>query len=93
MSCWLVNSSRPLTNTTALREVLQVVQGPRVDPPINLDGLTFDQVKGWNCALSNARLHADRPLGVFSTDQGLVTDPTELWACAPACAGPARAEC
>lgn len=89
---WLVNSHRPLTSTTALGEALQTVQGPRVDPLLNLASLTFDQVKGWNCALCNTRLHADRLLGVFSTGQGILTDPTELWACAPACAGPARAE-
>ncbi|WP_285574054.1 hypothetical protein [Streptomyces sp. RTGN2] len=82
---WLVDSRRPLTTTAALREALQAATGPRSNPQLNLAHLTLDQIRGWNCALCNARLHADRPLGTFSTGHGILIDPTELWACAPTC--------
>ncbi|MFJ2095522.1 hypothetical protein ACIOEW_40915 [Streptomyces sp. NPDC087901] len=82
---WLVSSRRTLTSTPQLREALQAALGPRTTPPLNLARLTLDQIRGWSCALCNARLHADRPLGTFSTGHGILTDPTELWACAPTC--------
>ncbi|WNI34376.1 hypothetical protein [Streptomyces sp. ITFR-6] len=82
---WLVSAHRPLTSTMVLREALQNVQGPRTALPLVLESLTLDQIRGWNCALCNARLRADRPLGTFSTGLGILTEPTELWACAPAC--------
>ncbi|MFE7051299.1 hypothetical protein [Streptomyces californicus] len=52
---------------------------------IDLERITFDQAKGWRCALCSDRLTADRSLGTFTAGAGLLTDPTELWACAPAC--------
>ncbi|XQE77671.1 hypothetical protein ACN24L_01055 [Streptomyces microflavus] len=47
--------------------------------------LTKDQIKGFTCALCGNRLYADRPLGTFTATEGLCTEPTELWACAPTC--------
>ncbi|MGC5401720.1 hypothetical protein ACPXCP_39025 [Streptomyces sp. DT20] len=82
---WLVSSQRPLASAAALRQALLDVQGPRPTLPLVLENLTLDQIRGWACALCNARLHADRTLGTFSTGQGILADPTELWACAPAC--------
>lgn len=35
--------------------------------------------------LCDAILTADRSLGTFTADTGLLTDPTELWACARPC--------
>ncbi|WP_328698552.1 hypothetical protein [Streptomyces sp. NBC_00342] len=87
---WLVSSQRPLASASVLRQALLDVQGPRPTLPLVLESLTFDQIKGWNCALCNARLLADRSLGVFSTGHGVLADPTELWACAPACGAVAR---
>ncbi|MFH8439356.1 hypothetical protein ACIF6K_32060 [Streptomyces sp. NPDC085942] len=59
---------------------------PRTElPGVDLERLTFDQAKGWRCALCNGRLTSDRALGTFTAATGLLTDPTELWACAPRC--------
>ncbi|MFJ1839917.1 hypothetical protein ACIOJ9_39430 [Streptomyces sp. NPDC088175] len=86
---WLMPLSRPLTSASALHQALTAVQGPRPDPrprePRDLAQLTFGQAQGWNCALCGARLIADRSLGMFTHHGGLITEPTELWACAPAC--------
>ncbi|MFF3264917.1 hypothetical protein ACFYWO_37870 [Streptomyces sp. NPDC002932] len=89
---WLVGPQRPLASTTVLRQALLEAQGPRTTLPLVLERLTLDQIRGWNCALCNARLHADRSLGVFSTGHGVLADPTELWACAPACRTATRTE-
>ncbi|GGY77798.1 hypothetical protein GCM10010342_76880 [Streptomyces anulatus] len=35
----------------------------------------------WRCFLCNGRLTADRLLGTFTAETGLLTDPTELWGC------------
>ncbi|MFH8692489.1 hypothetical protein ACH4EC_37205 [Streptomyces anulatus] len=35
--------------------------------------------------LADAILTADRPLGTYTATTGLLTDPTELWACAHPC--------
>ncbi|WLQ53702.1 hypothetical protein P8A21_39835 (plasmid) [Streptomyces poriferorum] len=88
---WLIDSRHPLTSTPQLRQALQAALGPRTAAQLNLDCLTLDQIRGWNCALCNARLHADRPLGTFSTGHGILTEPTELWACAPTCKAAAGA--
>lgn len=59
---WLIPAQQPLTSTPALREALETVLGPRLaaapDPRLNHLHLTFDQIRGWNCALCGARLHA-----------------------------------
>ncbi|MEV7897924.1 MULTISPECIES: hypothetical protein [Streptomyces] len=61
-------------------------QEPRVQcPGLDLERVTFDQAKGWNCALCNIPLTSDRSLGVFAAETGLLTEPTELWACARPC--------
>ncbi|MDX3488377.1 hypothetical protein [Streptomyces sp. ID05-18] len=61
-------------------------QEPRTAlPGVDLERITFEQAKGWRCALCDAILTADRSLGTFTADTGLLTDPTELWACAHLC--------
>ncbi|MFD0039292.1 hypothetical protein ACFVIZ_16830 [Streptomyces anulatus] len=61
-------------------------QQPRTAlPGVDLERVTFEQAKGWRCALCDAILTADRSLGTFTADTGLLTDPTELWACARPC--------
>ncbi|MEU4507768.1 hypothetical protein [Streptomyces sp. NPDC024089] len=89
---WLLTPRRTLTSTRALQQALTAVQGPRTetrpDEPRDLARLTFGQAQGWNCALCGVQLLADRSLGVFTHDRGLLTEPTELWACAPACRNP-----
>ncbi|MCX4523964.1 hypothetical protein ACIRQO_36330 [Streptomyces anulatus] len=61
-------------------------QQPRtVLPGVDLERVTFEQAKGWRCPLCDAILTADRSLGTFTADTGLLTDPTELWACARPC--------
>lgn len=84
---WQITSRRPLTDTAALHHALQKVQvsSPDNSLPIDLTKLTLEQARGWSCALCGARLYADRSLGIHTADAGLLTDPTELWACAPAC--------
>ncbi|WP_405429759.1 hypothetical protein [Streptomyces anulatus] len=54
-------------------------------PGLDLERVTFEQAKGWRCALCNRILTADRLLGTFTAETGLLTDPTELWACARPC--------
>lgn len=80
------------TSTSALQQALTAVQGPctetRSDEPRDLATVNFGQAQGRNCALCGAQLLADRSLGVFTHDRGLLTEPTELWACAPACRPP-----
>ncbi|MCR8945147.1 hypothetical protein NW249_23810 [Streptomyces sp. OUCMDZ-4982] len=61
---------------------------PRTDSPspgVDLERVTFEQAKGFRCTLCNVLLTADRSLGVFTAERGLLTEPTELWACSPAC--------
>lgn len=63
-------------------------QEPRTPHPgleFDLERVTFDQAKGWRCALCNAPLTTDRSLGTFTAATGLLTEPTELWACASPC--------
>ncbi|MDF9809023.1 hypothetical protein [Streptomyces anulatus] len=61
-------------------------QQPRTAlPGVDLERVTFEQAKGWRCPLCDAILTADRSLGTFTADTGLLTDPTELWACAHPC--------
>ncbi|MFJ2080594.1 hypothetical protein ACIOGW_36040 [Streptomyces anulatus] len=61
-------------------------QQPRTAlPGVDLERVTFEQAKGWRCPLCDATLTADRSLGTFTADTGLLTDPTELWACAHPC--------
>ncbi|MDG9687899.1 hypothetical protein QC334_35105 [Streptomyces sp. DH18] len=61
-------------------------QEPRTAlPGVDLERITFEQAKGWRCALCDAILTADRSLGTFTADTGLLTDPTELLACAHPC--------
>ncbi|MFH8670178.1 hypothetical protein ACH4F3_35645 [Streptomyces anulatus] len=61
-------------------------QQPRTAlPGVDLERVTFEQAKGWRCALCDAILTADRSLGTYTADTGLLTDPTELWACARPC--------
>ncbi|MEU5452491.1 hypothetical protein [Streptomyces californicus] len=65
---------------------LTIQAAPRTElAGVDLERVTFDQAKGWRCALCGDRLTADRSLGTFTAGAGLLTDPTELWACAPAC--------
>ncbi|MFE2503528.1 hypothetical protein [Streptomyces rubiginosohelvolus] len=52
---------------------------------LDLERVTFEQAKGWRCPLCNKLLVADRLLGTFTAESGLLTDPTELWACAEPC--------
>ncbi|MFI2318786.1 hypothetical protein AMK17_38095 [Streptomyces sp. CB00072] len=54
-------------------------------PGLDLERVTFEQAKGWRCALCNEALTADRLLGTFTAKTGLLTDPTELWVCARPC--------
>ncbi|HWU07557.1 MAG TPA: hypothetical protein VN520_14440 [Streptomyces sp.] len=83
---WLIPPHQMLADTPALRHALETVLGPRPHPAERLDlsRLTLDQIRGWNCALCGARLHADRSLGTHRTS-GLLCEATELWACAPTC--------
>ncbi|MDX3488299.1 hypothetical protein [Streptomyces sp. ID05-18] len=61
-------------------------QQPRTAlPGVDLERITFEQAKGSRCPLCDAILTADRSLGTFTSDTGLLTDPTELWACARPC--------
>ncbi|MCD9904360.1 hypothetical protein LUR56_38570 [Streptomyces sp. MT29] len=83
---WLLPPRRPLGNTDDLRRALEAAQGPRpTETTVDLARLTMDQVRGFTCALCGTRLYADRPLGTFTATEGLCTEPTELWACAPTC--------
>lgn len=59
--------------------------GPPQPDPKTLNG---EQLQGWNCALCNARLFADRSLGKVTIDYGHVTETYELWACRPSCPPP-----
>ncbi|MEU3707295.1 hypothetical protein AB0E82_34000 [Streptomyces anulatus] len=52
---------------------------------MDLERVTFEQAKGWRCPLCDAILTADRSLGTYTAGTGLLTDPTELWACAHPC--------
>lgn len=52
---------------------------------VDLERITFDQAKGWRCALCRAQLTTDRSLETFTAGAGLLTEPTKLWACAPRC--------
>ncbi|MET8731250.1 hypothetical protein ABZV81_29350 [Streptomyces parvus] len=62
------------------------IPAPRTElPGVDLERVTFEQVKGWRCALCGTPLTADRPLGTFTAARGLLTDPAELWACADPC--------
>lgn len=85
-------SPAPAPAPSALQQALTAVQGPctetRSDEPRDLATVNFGQAQGRNCALCGAQLLADRSLGVFTHDRGLLTEPTELWACAPACRPP-----
>ncbi|MFD5347737.1 hypothetical protein ACFWJY_29290 [Streptomyces anulatus] len=54
-------------------------------PGLDLGRVTFEQAKGWRCALCKRILTADRLLGTFTAKTGLFTDLTELWACARPC--------
>ncbi|WP_331758918.1 hypothetical protein [Streptomyces anulatus] len=59
---------------------------PRTEfPGLDLERVTFEQAKGWRCAPCDSILTADRSLGTFTAETGLLTDPTELWACARPC--------
>ncbi|MEV1048665.1 hypothetical protein [Streptomyces sp. NPDC049916] len=78
---WLLSPTLPLASAAALRRALEAVQGPRPGSP-DLDRLTMNQIMGWNCALCGVRLYADRSLGKFRTGSGMLTEETELWACA-----------
>ncbi|WP_331735364.1 hypothetical protein OG379_40615 (plasmid) [Streptomyces sp. NBC_01166] len=86
---WLTPRQQPLADTPTLRRTLEPLlrshPGTAHDPRLDLARLTFGQVKGWNCALCGARLHADRSLGIHCSGTGLLTEATELWACAPVC--------
>ncbi|MFD7972087.1 hypothetical protein [Streptomyces clavifer] len=86
---WLIPAQQPLASAPVLREALETVLGPRPgttpETPLDLSRLTFDQIRGWNCALCGTRLHRDRSLGTHRSNTGLLTEATELWACAPAC--------
>ncbi|MGP3632664.1 hypothetical protein ACTU45_04690 [Streptomyces sp. 24-1644] len=72
---WLIAEQQPLADTHALRraleEVLQTSPVASPDPRLNLARLTFNQVKGYNCALCGTRLVTDRSLGFHSTDTGV----------------------
>ncbi|MFI0262555.1 hypothetical protein ACH4OW_26350 [Streptomyces sp. NPDC017056] len=57
---------------------------------IDLRGLTGPQQEGWNCALCNARLFADRSLGVYRVVSCGQESRVELWACRPDCRTAAR---
>lgn len=54
-------------------------------PGLDLERVTFEQAKGWRCPLCNKVLTADRLLGTFTAQTGLLTEPTELWACRTPC--------
>ncbi|MFE0200933.1 hypothetical protein ACFW0I_35070 [[Kitasatospora] papulosa] len=84
---WLVSPRRGRlhTDTQALRAALEAALGPRDPNQPDLERLRFEQIQGWNCALCGAGLYQDRSLGIFRTDCGMLTTPTELWACAPQC--------
>lgn len=85
---WLTPRQQPLADTPTIRTTLESLlpsSDVAQDPRLNLTRLTFAQVKGWDCALCGSRLHADRSLGIHRSDTGLLTEPTELWACAPVC--------
>ncbi|WP_326615160.1 hypothetical protein OG949_40450 (plasmid) [Streptomyces scopuliridis] len=84
---WLIPPTRGRlhTETAALHAALQTVLGPAAPDQPDLEHLTLDQIRGWTCALCGRRLVRDRLLGEFRTYRGLMSDPTELWACAPEC--------
>src|SRR6478609_7068786 len=78
---WLL-PRRTRTSTSALQQALTAVRGPRAetrpDEPRDLATVNFGQAQGRNCALCGAQLLADRSLGAFTHDRGLLTEPTEL---------------
>ncbi|MEV7952097.1 hypothetical protein AB0O74_34675 [Streptomyces rubiginosohelvolus] len=62
------------------------IPAPRTElPSVDLERVTFEQAKGWRFALCGTPLTSDRPLGTFTAARGLLTDPTELWACRSPC--------
>lgn len=93
---WLLTPNRTFTSTSALQRALVTFQGPRTrarpDELCDLARLTFGQAQVRNCALCGAQLLTDRSLGVFTHDRGLLTEPTELRACAPVCRTPGTDE-
>ncbi|WP_053750434.1 hypothetical protein [Streptomyces sp. MMG1533] len=94
---WLLSPQRGLlhTRTDELRTAVETALGLRPVTPDcvqpNLPKLTLAQVEGSHCSLCGTRLLNSRCLGMFCTGEGLLTEPTELWGCAPQCA-PSRAE-
>ncbi|MFJ5740121.1 hypothetical protein [Streptomyces microflavus] len=61
-------------------------QAPRTQyPGLDLERVSFDEAKGWRCPLCKALLTSVRSLGIFTAETGLLTEPTELWACARPC--------
>lgn len=88
---WLISPrhGRLHTSTDDLYTAVEIALGLRPGKSAtnrpDLEHLTSDQIKGRNCALCNAGLHTDRSLGIFCTAEGLLSQPTELRACAPRC--------
>ncbi|MFH8405606.1 hypothetical protein ACH4FX_12635 [Streptomyces sp. NPDC018019] len=57
---------------------------------VDLSSLNGPQQEGWHCALCNARLFADRSLGVHRIISCGQEIDVELWACRPDCHTAAR---
>ncbi len=94
---WLLSPQRGLlhTRTDELRAAIETALGLRPAAPDrvrpDLAQLTQGQIDGSHCAACDARLFNSRRLGMFCTGEGLLAEPTELWACAPRC-DPSRAD-
>lgn len=73
------------TDTDMLRKALTNVLKLNRPAAPDLDRLKLDQIRGWSCALCGTRLISDRSLGLFTGRSILMSEPTELWACAPQC--------
>ncbi|MER6610794.1 hypothetical protein ABT282_34090 [Streptomyces sp. NPDC000927] len=87
---WLTAAcGRQHTDIGVLRSALMNAQGlkgpEKAVVNLDVDRLSLDQMRGWNCALCGKRLMSDRPLGTFTGRSVLTSEPTELWACAPKC--------
>ncbi len=57
----------------------------------DLAHLTDTQIRGVHCAICHAPLGQARRLGTFWTGEGVLAEPTDLWACDPSCSPPSSA--
>ncbi|MDN0195129.1 hypothetical protein [Streptomyces sp. S.PNR 29] len=91
---WLISprTRRLHTHSGELRRAVEIALGLRpgrsaAEQP-DLAHLTDAQIRGAHCAICRAPLGHARRLGTFWTGEGVLAEPTELWACDPACGLP-----